>query len=92
MHPLLEPRRPFSFMLRRILLSGVPLSGVYIADLATESTDTAMVGRLGSDFVAAAGLGGGISYIFTAFCMAPRAVTETVRPRRHNMGFGWRWH
>jgi len=82
MHPLLEPRRPFSFMLRRILLSGAPLSGVYIADLATESTDTAMVGRLGSDFVAAAGLGGGIGYIFTAFCMAlPGMVGVLVAER-----------
>jgi MATE family multidrug resistance protein len=79
---MVDPRRPFSFMLRRILLAGLPLSGVYIADLATESTDTAMVGRLGSDFVAAAGLGGNIGYIFTAFCMAlPGMVGVLVAER-----------
>jgi Na+-driven multidrug efflux pump len=38
----------------RLLLAAFPLAGVYLADLATEATDTAMVGRLGATEVAAA--------------------------------------
>jgi len=77
-----ELRRPFSFMLRRVLLTGLPLSGVYVADLATESTDTAMVGRLGAKLVAAAGLGGTLAYVFAAFCMAlPGMVGVLVAER-----------
>jgi MATE family multidrug resistance protein len=75
-------KRPFGFMLRRILVAGIPLSGVYVADLATESTDTAMVGRLGADFVAAVGLGGTLALIFASFCMAlPGMVGVLVAER-----------
>ncbi|HNB27790.1 MAG TPA: MATE family efflux transporter [Alphaproteobacteria bacterium] len=60
-----------------LLATAIPLSGVYLADLAMEATDTAMVGHLGARAIAAVGLGGAIMLIYSAFTMSMPSCAGT---------------
>ncbi len=62
---------------RGLLATAVPLSGVYLADLAMEATDTAMVGHLGARSIAAVGLGGAVMMIYSAFTMSMPSCAGT---------------
>lgn len=60
-----------------LLATAIPLSGVYLADLAMEATDTAMVGHLSARAIAAVGLGGAIMMIYAAFTMSMPSCAGT---------------
>jgi MATE family multidrug resistance protein len=70
----------------RLLLSAFPLAGVYLADLATEATDTAMVGRLGATEVAAVGLGATIVFLYTVFFMSIPSTADVFVAERNGQG------
>jgi MATE family multidrug resistance protein len=73
-------------MLVRLLLAAFPLAGVYLADLATEATDTAMVGRLGATQVAAVGLGATIVFLYTVFFMSVPSTADVFVAERNARG------
>jgi len=62
----------------RLLLAAFPLAGVYMADVATEATDTAMVGRLGATEVAAVGLGATLIFLYTVFFMSIPSTADVL--------------
>jgi len=80
------PRRGYRAMARRLLLVAFPLAGVYLADLATEATDTAMVGRLGATEVAAVGLGATIVFLYTVFFMSIPSTADVFVAERNARG------
>jgi|AraplaMF_Col_mMF_1032025.scaffolds.fasta_scaffold00067_26 MATE family multidrug resistance protein len=73
-------------MAARLLLTAFPLAGVYLADLAVEATDTAMVGRLGATEVAAVGLGATIIFLYTVFFMSVPSTADVFVAERNGQG------
>jgi MATE family multidrug resistance protein len=73
-------------MVTRLFLAAFPLAGVYLADLATEATDTAMVGRLGATEVAAVGLGTTIIFLYTVFFMSVPSTADVFVAERNVQG------
>lgn len=67
---------------RGLLATAIPLSGVYLADLAMEATDTAMVGHLSARSIAAVGLGGSIMLIYSAFAMSLASCAGALMAER----------
>jgi MATE family multidrug resistance protein len=70
----------------RLLLTAFPLAGVYLADLAVEATDTAMVGRLGATEVAAVGLGATIIFLYSVFFMSIPSTADVFVAERNGQG------
>src|SRR3569623_1566559 len=70
----------------RLLLTAFPLAGVYLADLAVEATDTAMVGRLGATEVAAVGLGATIIFLYTVFFLSIPSTADVIVAERNGQG------
>jgi len=86
---VLDAARPvhgYRAMAVRLLLSAFPLAGVYLADLAVEATDTAMVGRLGATEVAAVGLGATIVFLYTVFFMSIPSTADVFVAERNAQG------
>lgn len=70
-------------LLRRITSAAVPLSGVFLADIAMEATNTAVVGRLGAEAIATVGIGGTFVVVYASFCMSMPSVPGALMADAH---------